>query len=719
MSDSDKPGVSQNEVSGNSKLREKIVKPALDNLDWSLLKEHLDQVELNDYSLDILLGHLRRTNSLIMPYPNKNREAQRANFYECIKNYIFVNLGEKAFVSLLNEIALINKVEKGYHGILDILDHCEISNFPPEIRVSAYISRSAHQYANLIKDFYELIEARKEIGPRSPLLMSEDLAQVSPDQVISTIVETLTISLLMEAYKNSWFDAKGFVVLPTLPEIGEKERYKAGSTEVLCIWWQRWRHTEERKRFLGGTFEEYTAPNLPSWSPKKAQSLIVYNPLEMVLFDYISNERLYDRIGQTYIEMMFETNVEANTKNILDGASLLPDDFISSDEVHAAVTISEILGYDITKDKEQPAGLRLVEWVRGYAVLKEVAKQHSVIGNEVISLIFERSFDEFLALLHKNGMHKESASLFLDTATLNQKSKDLFDTPLIKLSEGNLLVFAPGLISINLTRVVLSTIANQGEPLARKGKAFENYILSFFKKNGHSAKSIKFNEDGQEYEYDVILSWGDYIFLFECKNHSLSNNNPIKAYYLEMERRSNANQVKRLVKGLQLYPDRVKELLGLDITKKKIIPCVLNSLPFSLPGKKEGVYFTDASAIKRFFQERYFHIKTPHQINDEARVLHRTAVHSLWSGNEPCPEDFIKQLEDPFQLQLMRHHIQIISRPFGIGTGDIVAAGEFFRSEITIESYSDLVGISSEKIREEMERVKCEVDKIKKKTKSN
>ena len=95
MRDSDKPGVSQNEVSGNSKLREKIVKPALDNLDWSLLKEHLDQVELNDYSFDILLGHLRRTNSLIMPYPNKNREAQRANFYECIKNYIFVNLGEK------------------------------------------------------------------------------------------------------------------------------------------------------------------------------------------------------------------------------------------------------------------------------------------------------------------------------------------------------------------------------------------------------------------------------------------------------------------------------------------------------------------------------------------------------------------------------------------------------------------------------------------------
>lgn len=696
-------------------LREKIVKPALENLDWDFLKKHLDQTELKDDSLDILLGHLRRTNSLIMPYPNIKRETQRAEFYECIKNYIFVKLGEKAFVSLINEIALLNRIENGYRGILDILDNCEISNFSPEMRVSAYISRSAHQYAYLIKDFYKLIEAKKEIGPRSPLLMSEDLAQVSPDQVISTIVETLTSSLLMEAYKNSWFDSEGFVELPILPEIGDEEQYKAGSTELLCIWWQRWRHTEERRRFLGGTFEEHTAPNLPSWAPQKAQRVIVYNPLEMVLFDYISNERLFDRIGQTYLEMVFETDVDANTKSILNGSSLLPDDFISSDEVHAAVTISEILGYDIVMDREQPAGLRLVEWVRGFAVLKEVTRQHSGIGNKAESLIFERSFDELLVLLRKNGMHKEFASHFLNAVTLNQKSKDLFDTPLIKLREGKLLVFAPGLISTSIARVVLSTIANQGEPLARKGKAFENYILSFFKKIGHSATSIKFHENNQEYEYDVILPWGDYVFMFECKNHSLSNNNPIKAYYLEKERRSNVKQVNRLLEGLQRYPYRVNELLGLDITKKKIIACVLNSLPFSLPGKKNGVYFTDASAMKRFFQERYFHIKTPHQINDKARVLHRTAVHSLWSENEPSPEDFIKHLEDPFQLQLMRHHIQIISRPFGIGNYDLVAAGEFFRSEITIESYCDLVGVSSKEIRDEMERVKCEVEKIKEK----
>ena len=712
MSDAEKTVSSQTATTKYCRLKESVVKKALEDLDWNGLKDHLNDAGMEDGALEFILGHLRRTTSLIMPYPDEKREAQRADFIRCLTEYIFMMLGEEATVSVSKEVALLYRIERGYRGILEILDQCEISNFSSDVRVAAYISRAAYQYAHVIREFYEALEARKEIGPHGPLLMSEDLAQVSPDQVITAIVETLTISVVMEAYKNKWFDSDGCVVLPPLPEIGDKERYKAGSTELLGIWWQRWRRTEERRRFLGGTFEEYAAPNIPAWAPTKAQNVIVYNPLKIELFDYISNERLNDRILQTFMEMLIETNTESNTKGILKGAPLLPDAFVSTEEVHSAVTMSEILSYDITQDQEQPAGIRLVEWLRGYTVLKELVRQRSGTGSEVASLVFEISRAELSTLMYKNGMHKDSASIFLDTVTLKRTSRDLFDSPLVKLKEGTLLVFSPGLISINLVRVILSTIANHGEPLARKGKAFERYILSFFEKKKLLANSLKFSVDGEEYEYDVILSWGDYIFVFECKNHSLSNNNPIKAYYFEMERRSNAKQVKRLAKGLQLYPDRVKELLGLDVTTKRIIPCVLNSLPFSLPGKIEGVYFTDASTLKRFFQERYFHIKSPHRISDNIQVLHRTATHSLWTGDEPCPEDLIRQFENPFQLKLMLAHVQTISRPFGIGTHDFVAAGEFFRTEISIESYSDIVGVSSKTIRAEMDKVKRYVKEI-------
>ena len=44
--------------------------------------------------------------------------------------------------------------------------------------------------------------------------------------------------------------------------------------------------------------------------------------------------------------------------------------------------------------------------------------------------------------------------------------------------------------------------------------------------------------DGEEYEFDAIVPWGDYVFLFECKNGTLSGNNIVPAYYFALEQRS-------------------------------------------------------------------------------------------------------------------------------------------------------------------------------------
>ena len=114
------------------------------------------------------------------------------------------------------------------------------------------------------------------------------------------------------------------------------------------------------------------------------------------------------------------------------------------------------------------------------------------------------------------------------------------------------------------------------------------------------------------------------MFIFECKSHSLSNQHPIQAYYFELEMHSSGRQVQRLVEGLQRYPDILSKLLGVDVATKRIVPCALNALPFSLPGDVEGIYFTDASVLKRFFHERYFHIISPYRIDKNVQILHRT-----------------------------------------------------------------------------------------------
>ena len=718
MNDISEPNVEELAVVESPSLKESIVKNSLEWLDWPLLKNHLDEVVLDDVQLDFLLGHLRRTSSLILAYPKKGREKLRTKFFEELDTYISVVLGAKASGLLSQEILLLDKIERGYRGIIDLLEKCDISRLSLERRVAAYISRTVHEYTNLMEAFHAVLNSREEVYlPRGPLLSSENKEPVSPDGVLTALVESLTMTLVMEGYKNNLFDADSCVVIPLLSPVGEDERFMAGSNEVLAQCWRRWRRTEERRRFLGGHFEELIAPDLPEGMPEIVERLTLYKPSEIEFFDFIANERLNDRLGQTYVNMLVETNIEAKVTGIVDGVSLIPDSFVSIDEVHSAVSLSEILGYDIANDDERPCGLRLAEWLRGYSVFKLLAHDRNKACGGAENLTFFLPREELTGILSKCGLVAEAADTFIKIVTLKSSSRDLFDCPLIKVADGSLMFFSPALLTANLTRIILSSIANLGDPLSRKGKAFERCIRTFFEGMGLEVGAFKVNKEGAEYEYDVVLHWDDYIFVFECKNHSLSNYHPVQAYYFELEARSNAKQVTRLTEALLQYPEILSERFNVDVTTKKLVPCVLNSLPYSLPGKVEGVYFTDTSALKRFFEERYCYIKTPHQVTKDLKVLHRMAIHSQWEADHPSPEDLIKQLEDPFQVKVVQAHTELGVAPFAIGATEAVIAYDFSRTEMSVESFCEMAGLSSKTVRKEMNSVRKQVRKVRKERK--
>jgi hypothetical protein len=701
----------------NPVLKEHIVKESLEQLDWPLLKKHLDEIDFNESAIESVLGHLRRTSSLIMPYPNSKRESCRDAFFDAFNEYIRGTLGDSSCVLLSQDVDLLIKIEQGYRGILKLLDNSDISSLSADIRVGAYIGRAVLQYFHVIKEFNAAIRTRKDYHVvNSPLFISANKQPVSPDGIITSLVESLSSTLIMEAYKNNWLDSDKCVILPPLPRVGEDEYFKAGLTEVLAMWWRSWRRTEERRRFLGGTFEEHTAPDLPAWAPREAQHLTIYSPSEEAdrFFDYAANERLNDRLMQTFAEMLIETNMTSKATGIRNSVPLLPKAFVSAEEAHAAVSLSEVLSYNIADDDERPGGLRLSEWLRGYAVLKELASDHEREESSVAELSFTITRGELTDLLKRCGFSPDAAVCFINAATLKVSSRDLFDCPLIKMADGTLMVFAPAVITANLARVLLSTIANLGNPLARKGKAFERYILSSLESKKLRAKAFKVKREGEEYQYDIVTDWGDYVFIFECKNHSLSNHQPVQAYYFDLENRSNAKQVNRLTEALRRYPDILKEQFGVDVTKKTLVPCVLNALPYSRFGKLDGVYFTDASTLKRFFQERYVHLKTPYQLDKDITFLHRVALHSLWASDQPSPEDLIRQKEEPFQLKLMLGHMELGSTGFAVGPSEIIVTHEFKRTEMNIESFCDVLGVSSKSVRKEMAAVATRVEKVKK-----
>jgi hypothetical protein len=195
-------------------MDENILKAAFHELEWVTLRKHLDGYDMTDHTLEILLSHLRRENTFILRYPNQQREQRRQIFIDNLRNYLQARLGTFASISLERELKLLEVAERGYRGILKLLEPCDISKLAPDTRVAAYLSRSAHQYRYVTSRLEETVAKKQEIFPETPVLTDDAKALFSCDGAIAGIVECLTSTLVMEAHNNNWFDNARAVVLP-------------------------------------------------------------------------------------------------------------------------------------------------------------------------------------------------------------------------------------------------------------------------------------------------------------------------------------------------------------------------------------------------------------------------------------------------------------------------------------------------------------------------
>ncbi len=695
---------------GELKLREQIVKNSLAAFDWSALQHHLDDIHLSRDQLRELRGYIRRFSDLICKYPRKDFERQRARFFDQLCAYAEAHLGTEASDEIANETKLIGQIEHGYRSILDVLGKCAISQKSPVVRVSGSISRACHEYQELMHRHNKTLEESKELNLISGLHLQDDAGNIfSPDAVLEGLSESVAMTLIMEAYKNRWF-IEDTVVLPELPVVGNEERYQSGSTQALALCWRQWQRVEKRRRFLGGDLLIYSGDQLPPDLPDQITTLITYHPedeglSEGEIYDYLGNMRLHDRLIQTFMEMEIESGLLGKGVGIAGGAALPPAEIISLEEAHAGISLSELLGYSIAEDDERPAGLRLIEWVRGYIVLKEIAKartEDKSATGDIFSILLADT--ELVSLLQSCGLKDDVATQFISLTCLHRSSRDMFDCPLIRVGPSNYLLFGPAIIDLNIAMAVLSNLSNRGAELGRKGKAFEHSVHEIFRKRGMPVFGFRVRRDGEEYEYDAVVPWDKYLFVFECKNRSLSGNDPTQAYYFDLEVASQAKQVRRLADALAAHPDIIEKEIGIDCADLTIVPCVLHSLPYSRVDELDGAYFTDWSALTRFFDQPYFRIKVPHRIGN-VTLLHRTAVRKLWKGDTPTANDFLEQLRSPFQLELSIKHLDVAPVQFAISVSELVVTPDLVRTEMTARSICEVMGVDTDKVLQEIAAV--------------
>jgi integrase len=456
-----------------------------------------------------------------------------------------------------DEVAVIQRIEAGYREILRTVTGTVAAKLLPETQAAAALSRAAYSYHELTAAFQSAIKGRKELTLQSFRIKQPDGSSYSPDGVLAGIVNVATMTLLLLGHQHKWFASQKFLVLPNLPEATEDEVYKAGLTELLAASWRNWERMEQRCRYFGGEIKVFVGSDLPAWAPEGAETAIEYDHItDIELFDCLANDRLNDRLIQTFQEMALQIDMQSKAFGISAPLSLPPGVFVSPQEGHADVSLSEILGYSVVDDQERPCGLRLVEWVRGYAALQCLAaERYSLQGKN--GLYFSMPRETLAALLDRVGLKDGAAKTFIDQASLRATSRDLFDQPLIRMQDGSLLIFGPGILNCDAARVTLSAIGNQREQLGRRGKAFEGEILRFFEKQGFAAKAFKFRREGEEFEYDVVVPWDDHIFVFECKNRTLSAYNPVAAYHFSLEAKILRDAYHGERRGSRSWPEAV------------------------------------------------------------------------------------------------------------------------------------------------------------------
>lgn len=480
------------------------------------------------------------------------------------------------------------------------------------------------------------------------LFENNDGGLENADILVGNLITSLSSTLLMLAYKDNLFDPSGKVAIAAVIEPTPIFIERAKGLQDLSIAWSVLERTEQLYRYFGGSVDKKTI-QIPG---KNKSSIIMLKPdkelTAWMIYDFVSNERLHQKLHQNFASLISKINTKnQNYSDLNYQIALKKGSFVSIDEIHAIVEISELYGSDVYEDTAEFGELRILEWIRGFAIIRRISEESlagNKTGNSPISLGYVRT------VLNNCGLSADKVEAFLGYATFGRGDRDLYDAPLIRVGVDDVYIIHEAFAASNITRVVFSIFSSNSFQVKKRGKAFEDNMLSFFKKNGMNAKSFKFTKDKEEYQYDIVMVWGKYIFVFELKNTTIPGGSPVPMYFYKKEQNDYIDQVTRLANGLVDNPGVFREKFNLELSDFTVIPGVISCFPFCVLTKEGEVIITDSSIVKRFFESGEISI-VGSMVSEEITREIKLPIHKLWQGTSPTPEEFINAMRDPVQFR--------------------------------------------------------------------
>ena len=287
--------------------------------------------------------------------------------------------------------------------------------------------------------------------------------------------------------------------------------------------------------------------------------------------------------------------------------------------------------------------LTVSEWFAHLTILKIEAQQNVIKGSAY--KIYKES--EFLNLFKSLRIPLKKTKYFIDKISFKKSSIDIFDNPIVRFDDTSILFMNIVFTQPFLPNIFLSLMARNQIDVSKKGTNYEKNLLELFKTNerfGLLAKSKKIKINNEEYEYDCIVVWEEFIFLFELKNRAFPNQTTHSMVDFYEKSESFIVQINRQLKGFKENIKIFNELFGMDLSDKTIVPVILSAFPICFNSDINGVYFYDYSTLSKFFEGKL--IGKKNQKTEEIEM----AVHSQWIGDSPCARDLFNSISQPFQL---------------------------------------------------------------------
>lgn len=610
-----------------------------------------------------------------------------------------------------NHVADAKIAEFGYREIFRTIHTSDIWKKSPAEQAWGILLRAEREFAfvksEIDKELAKLAaEKNPSLDPRQLKLQTENGDWVRPDAVISGLVRNAGDTLVTLAYAHKWFEKNtGAIVIPAEVKVDEDIAFKAGNFSLAASQWRCLEHAWDRSRLFRARFrireEEFP---IKEGGKRLCKVLEVSSAEGVELMDRIALHRLDQVFFQSQKDLDWAEWSKATTSAATGPIPLAKAGYLSSAERVAVDVLDGNFHLPIDDDSVVIGGLPFKAWVRGYAHYAQLA--HDADGNPIFSCL-RFSEGDLLNGLVLAGLSQDQATTFVRLTTFSRGVADLFDAPLLKVSDGSYRFFATAYHTPVLGVIVLSRIAwlnrrrdEQGEPandgvFEDKGKVFEKRVLKLFTDAAIPAHGFKYKLDHTEYDCDAAVLIDDALFIFECKNRSLPMGHLPSLHYFMLALNEAHGQVKRIVQQFNDHPELVRAQFGANTTWKRIVPIVLHALPWSF-GCPDGVYIYDGSALSHLLRKGFTSINAEFQMGDH-RLLH-CHRYQLRKGKTPTAKEFEREMSNPNQLRLNAVGWEQVSHPIQVCDNVVFSLPEWIQRAATLEEQMIALGSSPEEV---------------------